>query len=197
MEFSSTSGQDKILSSPIQIGDWDLPNRFIMAPLTRCRASEARVPNVLMAEYYAQRATAGLIISEATSVTPMGVGYPNTPGIWSDAQVDRWKLVTEAVHKAGGRIICHLWHVVPISDPFYLNGELPVSPSPIAPPGEVSLIRPKKKFVTPRALELEEIPGVIEAYRTGAENALKAGFDGVELHGANGYLLDQFLQDST
>ncbi|MEX0323987.1 MAG: alkene reductase [Puniceicoccaceae bacterium] len=186
-----------MLLEPVRIGDWDLPNRFIMAPLTRCRASEGRVPNALMAEYYAQRATAGLIISEATSVTPMGVGYPDTPGIWSDAQVDGWKLVTEAVHKAGGRIICQLWHVGRISDPFYLNGELPVAPSPIAPPGEVSLIRPKKKFVTPRALELEEIPGVIEAYRTGAENALKAGFDGVEIHGANGYLLDQFLQDST
>jgi 2,4-dienoyl-CoA reductase-like NADH-dependent reductase (Old Yellow Enzyme family) len=185
------------LLEPIRIGDWDLPNRFIMAPLTRCRASEGRVPNPLMAEYYSQRATAGLIISEATSVTPMGVGYPDTPGIWSDSQVEGWKLVTDAVHKAGGRIICQLWHVGRISDPYYLNGEAPVAPSAIRPPGEVSLIRPKKEFVTPRALDLEEIPGVIEAYRVGAENALKAGFDGVEVHGANGYLPDQFLQDST
>lgn len=185
------------LLSPIQIGAWKLPNRLIMAPLTRCRASDGRVPNAMMAEYYAQRATAGLIISEATSITPMGVGYPDTPGIWSDDQVEGWKLVTEAVHEAGGRIILQLWHVGRVSDPVYLDGELPVAPSAIAPKGHVSLIRPEKAFVTPRALETDEIPGVIEAYRKGAENAKRAGFDGVEIHGANGYLLDQFLQDST
>jgi 2,4-dienoyl-CoA reductase-like NADH-dependent reductase (Old Yellow Enzyme family) len=150
-----------------------------------------------MAEYYRQRASAGLIISEATSVSPMGVGYPNTPGIWSAAQVEGWKLVTKAVHEAGGRILLQLWHVGRVSDPVYLNGELPVAPSAIAPSGHVSLIRPEKSFVTPRALRLEEIPGIVEAYRQGAANALEAGFDGVEMHGANGYLLDQFLQDST
>ncbi len=130
-------------------------------------------------------------------MTPMGVGYPDTPGIWSNDQVEGWKLVTDAVHKAGGRIISQLWHVGRISDPFFLNGEKPVAPSTVKPAGEVSLIRPKKEFETPRAIELEEIPGIIEAYRTGAENALRAGFDGVEIHGANGYLPDQFLQDST
>ncbi|BDS08595.1 alkene reductase [Oceaniferula spumae] len=186
-----------ILLEPIQIGAWQLPNRMIMAPLTRCRASEGRVPNELMAEYYAQRASAGLIISEATSVCPMGVGYPNTPGIWSDEQVEGWKLVTNAVHAAGGRIILQLWHVGRISDPVYLDGKLPVAPSAIAAAGHVSLVRPEKSFETPRPLELDEIPEVIEAYRKGAENAKKAGFDGVELHGANGYLLDQFLQTST
>ena len=186
-----------ILQQPIRVGAWDLPNRVIMAPLTRCRSSEGRVPNQMMAEYYVQRASAGLILSEATSVTPQGVGYPDTPGIWSDEQVAGWKLVTDAVHAAGGRILLQLWHVGRVSDPVYLNGELPVAPSAIAPAGHVSLIRPMKEFVTPRALELSEIPAIIEAYRKGAENAKAAGFDGVEVHGANGYLLDQFLQDST
>jgi 2,4-dienoyl-CoA reductase-like NADH-dependent reductase (Old Yellow Enzyme family) len=185
------------LFDPIQVGAWQLPNRIIMAPLTRCRADEGRVPNALMAEYYAQRATAGMIISEATSVDPMGVGYPDTPGIWSEAQVNGWKQVTEAVHAKGGRILLQLWHVGRISDPLYLNGALPIAPSAIAAEGHVSLVRPKKPFVTPRALELAEIPSIVEAYRQGAENARLAGFDGVEIHGANGYLLDQFLQDST
>ena len=185
------------LFDPVQIGDFKLPNRVIMAPLTRCRAVDNRVPNALMAEYYAQRASAGLIISEATAVDPMGVGYPNTPGIWSDEQVEGWKLITNAVAEAGGRIICQLWHVGRISDPVYLNGESPVAPSAIAAPGYVSLVRPKREFPTPRALETSEIPGVIAAYRRGAVNAMRAGFDGVEIHGANGYLLDQFLQDSS
>ena len=168
-----------------------------MAPLTRCRASAGRVPNAMMAEYYAQRASFGMILSEATSVSPMGVGYPNTPGIWSDEQIEGWKLVTHAVHEAGGQILLQLWHVGRISDPVYLDGELPVSASAVQPAGHVSLIRPMKSFVTPRALLLEEIPAIIEAYRKGAENAKVAGFDGVEIHGANGYLIDQFLQDST
>ena len=185
------------LFDPIQMGELSLPNRIIMAPLTRCRASAGRVPNALMAEYYVQRASAGLIISEATSVTPMGVGYPDTPGIWSDEQVEGWKLVTDAVHQAGGRIVLQLWHVGRISDPVYLNGELPVAPSAIAAEGHVSLVRPMKGFEVPRALMLDEIPAIVEAYRKGAENAKKAGFDGVEIHGANGYLLDQFLQSST
>ncbi len=185
------------LFDPVRVGAWNLPNRIIFAPLTRARAGAERIPNALMAEYYAQRAAVGLIISEATSVTPMGVGYADTPGIWSAAQVDGWKLITEAVHKAGGRMVLQLWHVGRISDPLFLNGALPVAPSAIAAAGHVSLVRPLKPFVTPRALGLEEIPGIIQAYRTGAENAKKAGFDGVEIHGANGYLLDQFLQDKT
>lgn len=185
------------LLTPIKIGAWELPNRVIMAPLTRCRASAGRVPNDLMVEYYTQRAGFGLIITEATSVTAQGVGYPDTPGIWSQEQVAGWKKVTDSVHAAGGRIILQLWHVGRMSDPIYLNGDLPVAPSAIQPAGHVSLVRPEKAFVTPRALELEEIPGIIEAYRKGAENAKLAGFDGVEIHGANGYLLDQFLQDST
>ncbi|MFL9960656.1 alkene reductase [Paraburkholderia sediminicola] len=185
------------LFDPLQIGDITLSNRIIMAPLTRQRAEEIRVPNALMARYYAERATAGLIISEATSVTPQGVGYAETPGIWSQEQVEGWKLVTSAVHGAGGKIFLQLWHVGRISDPLFLNGELPVAPSAIAAKGYVSLVRPERPYVTPRALELEEIAGVVEAFRKGAENAKAAGFDGVEVHGANGYLLDQFLQDST
>lgn len=185
------------LLDPIQAGALHLPNRIIMAPLTRARAGAERVPNALMAEYYAQRASAGLIISEATSVSPMGVGYADTPGIWSQSQIEGWKLITQSVHHAGGRIVLQLWHVGRISDPMFLNGALPVAPSAIAAAGHVSIVRPLRPFVTPRALDLSEIPAIIEAYRTGAENARKAGFDGVEIHGANGYLLDQFLQDKT
>jgi len=186
------------LFDPIKIGALELPNRIIMAPLTRARAiGERRVPNALMAEYYVQRASAGLILSEATSVTPMGVGYADTPGIWSDEQVAGWKKVTEAVHAAGGRIVLQLWHVGRISDPVFLDGAAPVAPSAIKPAGTVSLVRPKREFTTPRALETNEIAEVVAAYRKGAENAKLAGFDGVEVHGANGYLLDQFLQDST
>ena len=185
------------LFEPIRVGDLDLPNRIWMSPLTRCRAGEGRVPVPLMAEYYTQRASAGLILSEATSVTPMGVGYPNTPGIWSAEQVEGWKIVTEAIHNAGGRIFLQLWHVGRISDPLYLDGKLPVAPSAVQPAGHVSLVRPIKPFVTPRALETHEIPGIIEEFRQGARNAQAAGFDGVELHAANGYLIDQFLQDKT
>ncbi|PLZ02437.1 alkene reductase [Burkholderia sp. WAC0059] len=185
------------LFDPLCVGDLTLPNRIVMAPMTRARADDTRVPNALMATYYASRASAGLIISEATSVTPMGVGYANTPGIWSDEQTAGWKAVTEAVHSAGGRIFSQLWHVGRISDPVFLNGELPVAPTAIAAHGNVSLLRPQRPFATPRALELEEIPGIVAAYRQGAERALAAGFDGIEIHGANGYLLDQFLQDSS
>lgn len=185
------------LFDPVRVGAWELPNRIFMAPLTRARAGAQRLPNPLMAQYYAQRASAGLIFSEATSVTPMGVGYADTPGIWSAEQVAGWKLVTRAVHEAGGRILLQLWHVGRISDPIFLGGALPVAPSAVAAAGHVSLVRPLKPFVTPRPLELSEIPGIIEAYRRGAENAHLAGFDGVEIHGANGYLLDQFLQDKT
>ncbi|MGQ7817529.1 alkene reductase [Metapseudomonas furukawaii] len=185
------------LFDPIKIGDLELANRIIMAPLTRCRADEGRVPNALMAEYYTQRASAGLIISEATAVTPMGVGYPDTPGIWSDEQVKGWSNITKAVHANGGKIVLQLWHVGRISDPSYLDGEAPVAPSAIAAKGHVSLLRPMRDYPVPRALETEELADIVEAYRIGAENAQAAGFDGVEIHAANGYLLDQFLQDST
>jgi 2,4-dienoyl-CoA reductase-like NADH-dependent reductase (Old Yellow Enzyme family) len=184
-----------LLSAPLTIGDLALPNRVIMAPLTRCRAAPGRVPTRTMAQYYAQRASAGLILSEATAVTPDGVGYPDTPGLWSEDQVNGWRHVTEAVHQAGGRIFAQLWHVGRVSDPFYLKGRLPVAPSAIAPSGHVSLLRPQRAFVTPRTLERHEIPQVIETYRQAAINAQRAGFDGVEIHGANGYLPDQFLQD--
>ena len=183
---------------PITVGALDLPNRIIMAPLTRARATGgARVPNALMAQYYVQRASAGLILSEATAVTPQGVGYADTPGIWSDEQVAGWKLVTDAVHKAGGRIFLQLWHVGRISDPEFLDGAAPVAPSALAATGHVSILRPLRDYPVPRALALEEIPGLVAAFRKGAENAKLAGFDGVEIHGANGYLLDQFLQDGT
>ncbi len=185
------------LFDPLRVGALELPNRIVMAPLTRQRAGAVRLPNALMAEYYRQRAGVGLILTEATSVTPQGLGYADTPGIWSDEQVAGWKLVTQAVHEAGGLIVLQLWHVGRISDPIFLNGDLPVAPSAIAAKGHVSLVRPERPYVTPRALRRDELPGVIAAYRKGAENAQKAGFDGVELHGANGYLLDQFLQDST
>lgn len=185
------------LFDPIRLGELELPNRIIMAPLTRARAGVERLPNPLMAHYYRQRASAGMILTEATSVTPMGVGYADTPGIWSKEQVEGWKLTTKAVHEAGGRIVMQLWHVGRVSHSMFLNGAAPVAPSAIAPTGHVSLVRPLTPYTTPRALELPEIPGVIEAYRLGAENAQRAGFDGVELHGANGYLLDQFLQDKS
>jgi 2,4-dienoyl-CoA reductase-like NADH-dependent reductase (Old Yellow Enzyme family) len=185
------------LFDPIRVGDLELPNRIIMAPLTRSRAGAIRVANRLMAKYYSQRASAGLIISEATVVSPMGIGYADTPGIWSAEQVEGWKLTTRAVHEAGGRIFLQLWHVGRVSDPSFLDGALPVAPSAVAARGNVSLIRPPTPFVAPRALDRNEIPRIIEDFRKGALNAQLAGFDGVELHGANGYLLDQFLQDST
>ncbi|MDX7950272.1 alkene reductase [Lichenihabitans sp. Uapishka_5] len=185
------------LFDPLKVGALMLPNRIIMAPLTRARATDERVPTPLMVDYYVQRASAGLIVTEATSVTPMGVGYANTPGIWSDEQVAGWRVITDAVHTAGGRMVMQLWHVGRISDPSLLGGMPPVAPSAIAAAGHVSLLRPERPYPTPRALDIGEIPGIVEAYRVGAANAKKAGFDGVELHGANGYLLDQFLQDKT
>ncbi len=185
------------LFEPLQIGAYTIPNRIIMAPLTRSRAGSERIPNDLMATYYSQRAEAGLIISEATAVHPMGVGYANTPGIWNNEQIEGWKKITKAVHDKGGKIFMQLWHVGRISDPMFLNGELPVAPSAIAASGHISLVRPQKNFVTPRALRTEEIPMIVEYFRHGSQNALQAGFDGVEIHGANGYLIDQFLQDGT
>lgn len=186
------------LFSPIQLGAYSLPNRIVMAPLTRCRAGKGNVPTEMNVKYYEQRASAGLIISEATQVSPQGVGYPNTPGIHSNEQIEGWKLVTEAVHKAGGKIFLQLWHVGRSSHPsFQPNGALPVAPSAIAIAGEVFTYEGMKPYVAPRALETDEIPGIVEQFRQGAKNALAAGFDGVEIHGANGYLLDQFLRDGT
>jgi 2,4-dienoyl-CoA reductase-like NADH-dependent reductase (Old Yellow Enzyme family) len=185
------------LFDPIQVGDLHLPNRIFMAPLTRLRGTPDHIPTPLMIEYYTQRAGAGLILSEGTPIDPMGVGYANVPGLWSQAQVEAWKPITAAVHNAGGRIFSQIWHVGRISDPAFLNGQLPVGPSAIAASGTVSLLRPPRPFVTPRALETSEVKEVVEAFRRGAQNALAAGFDGVELHGANGYLLDQFLQDGS
>ena len=150
-----------------------------------------------MPTYYAQRASAGLIVSEGTPIDPMGVGYPQVPGLWSDEQAAEWKPVTDAVHAAGGHIFAQIWHVGRISDPVFLKGELPVAPSAVAQHGRLSLLRPEKAYETPRALELDEIPGIIAAYKAGAQHAKAAGFDGVELHGANGYLLDQFLRTSS
>lgn len=185
------------LLDAIQIGDLKLRNRVIMAPLTRLRGTGDHVPTPLMVEYYTQRAGAGLILSEGIPVVPQGVGYAHVPGLWSSQQVEAWKPVTESVHRAGGRIFAQLWHVGRISHPSFLQGELPVAPSAIQPAGHVSLVRPVTEYVTPRALDKSEIPGIVEAFRKGAENAKLAGFDGVEIHGANGYLLDQFLQDGS
>jgi 2,4-dienoyl-CoA reductase-like NADH-dependent reductase (Old Yellow Enzyme family) len=185
------------LFDPLTLGELTLPNRILMSPLTRCRASAGRVPNAMMAEYYVQRASAGIIFSEATSVTPMGVGYPDTPGIWSPEQVVGWKHITRSVHEAGGRMLLQLWHVGRISHPDYLDGKQPVAPSAIAAQGPVRLLPSHPPYPVPRALELAEILEIIETYRVGARNALEAGFDAVEIHGANGYLLDQFLQDGS
>jgi 2,4-dienoyl-CoA reductase-like NADH-dependent reductase (Old Yellow Enzyme family) len=186
------------LFEPIMIGDLRLPNRVVMSPLTRNRSSGSeRLPNALMREYYMQRASAGLILTEATSVLPSGVGYPHTPGIWSPAQTAGWRSIVDGVHEAGGRILLQLWHVGRISDPSYHDGAPPVAPSEIAAKGTVSLLRPARPYPVPRSLLTEELPGIVAGYRTAALNAKAAGFDGVEIHGANGYLLDQFLQDST
>lgn len=186
-----------VLFQPLTVGALELPNRLVMAPLTRSRAGESRIPNELMQEYYVQRASAGLIITEATAITPSAVGYANTPGIWSDEQVAGWKKITDAVRAADGRMVMQLWHVGRISDPIFLNGELPVAPSAIQPAGHVSLVRPKKEYVTPRALTTAEVKQIVQDYRQAAINAKAAGFDGVELHAANGYLIDQFLQTKT
>jgi 2,4-dienoyl-CoA reductase-like NADH-dependent reductase (Old Yellow Enzyme family) len=185
------------LLDPIQVGDLTLPNRVWMAPLTRLRGTSDHIPTPIIGEYYSQRASAGLIISEGIPIDPMGVGYAHVPGLWSREQTEAWKPITAAVHKAGGRIFAQIWHVGRISDPVFLDGRLPVAPSAIAASGFVSLVRPKREFPTPRALATHEVKEVVEAFRRGAQNAQDAGFDGVEIHGANGYLLDQFLQDGS
>ena len=186
------------LFQPFELGPITLGNRLVMAPLTRNRAGAGDVPQALNAEYYAQRAEAGLIITEASQISPQGKGYPGTPGIYSAEQVAGWRPVTDAVHKKGGRIFLQLWHVGRISHPsLQQNGEQPVAPSALKPAGDAMTATGLQPFVEPRALGLDEIPGIIAAYRQAAVNAKAAGFDGVEVHGANGYLLDQFLRDGT
>lgn len=183
------------LFSPFKLGPLLLPNRIVLSALTRCRAVEGNVPNPLAITYYTQRAGAGLMLTEATQVTPLGQGYPNTPGIHSREQVAGWKKITDAVHQSGGRIFLQLWHVGRVSHPDFHGGSLPVAPSALPVDGELFTPLGKKKIVVPRALELSEIPQVVEQFRQGAQNAKEAGFDGVEIHGANGYLLDQFTKD--
>jgi N-ethylmaleimide reductase len=189
---------DRKLLSPATLGALELPNRLIMAPLTRCRAGNRYIPQPINATYYAQRASAGLIISEATQVARNGIGYPNTPGIYTSEQVEGWKQVTDAVHAKGGRIFLQLWHAGRVAHPSLLaEGEIPIAPSPIAANCMADTATGQQPHVTPRALELAEIPEIVEQFRQGAKNAIDAGFDGVEIHSANGYLLDQFLQDNS
>lgn len=186
------------LYAEYSLGPLNLPNRFVMAPMTRNRAGAGNVPTEFVSRYYEQRASAGLLVTEATQIAPEGVGYPNTPGIHTADQIAGWARVTDAVHAARGRIFLQLWHVGRISHPlFQPNGILPVAPSAVAPAGQVYTPDGLKPFETPRALVADEIPWIVEQYREGAANALDAGFDGVELHGANGYLPDQFLRDGT
>lgn len=193
---------DDALFRPYILGPLELPNRVLMSPLTRSRAGQpGDVPTDLNAEYYAQRADAGLIISEATQVSPQGKGYAFTPGIHSQEQVEGWRKVTEAVHGAGGRIQAQLWHVGRISRPeLQPDGQKPVAPSAIQPEGAYTFISAESGMVEvlePRALELDELPGIVEQYRQGARNAKAAGFDGVQIHAANGYLLDQFIRSGS
>jgi len=186
------------LFSPVNIGRLHLPNRIVMAPLTRNRAAVGDVPQPMHVTYYRQRATAGLIISEASPISPQGVGYPHTPGIYSEAQVAGWQAVTQAVHDAGGHIFQQLWHVGRISHPdLQPGGAVPVAPSAIRPAGDAFTPTGMQPFVTPRALEADEIQAIVAQYATAARNSLQAGFDGVEVHAANGYLIDQFLRDGS
>lgn len=185
------------LFQPLRLGAIEAPNRIIMAPLTRGRATGEGVPTPVMAEYYRQRASAGLIISEATGISREGSGWPSAPGIWSAGQTEAWKPVTEAVHKAGGRIIMQLWHMGRIVHPYFLGGEPPVSASATRAPGQAHTPQGKQDFATARPLRLDEMPRLVDDYGLAAENAKKAGFDGVQLHAANGYLINQFLRDGT
>eukprot|EP01037_Dinobryon_pediforme_P001625 gene1625-1654_t len=186
-----------VLFQPIQLGAIAAPNRIVMAPLTRGRAGADGVPTAIMQTYYAQRASAGLIISEATGISREGAGWPFAPGIWTDAQTEAWKPVTEAVHAAGGRIVLQLWHMGRIVHPWFLDGEPPVSASATRAPGHAHTPEGRKDHATARALRLDEMPRLIDDYGHAAENAKKAGFDGVQLHAANGYLIDQFLRNAT
>jgi N-ethylmaleimide reductase len=198
MDTSQPAVATSDLFQPLNMGGLPLANRIVMAPLTRSRAGKGDVPGSLNAEYYAQRATAGLIVSEATQISQQGKGYAYTPGIYTDEQVAGWTLVTKAVHKAGGRIFAQLWHVGRISHPdLQKDGQLPVSASALRPEGKAFTEQGFKPHVTPRALETAELPGIVQDYRHAAECAKHAGFDGVEVHAANGYLLEQFIRDST
>ena len=186
------------LFAPAKLGPHELTSRVVMAPLTRNRAGPDGVPQEMNVDYYAQRSSAGLIITEGSQISPQGRGYPGTPGIYSQAQIAGWRRVTDAIHQRGGRVFLQLWHVGRISHPsLQPGGALPVAPSAIKPDGETFTEAGLRPFVTPRALETFEIPGIVAQFRQAAENALEAGFDGVEVHGANGYLLDQFLRDGT
>lgn len=182
---------------PVTIGDLSLRNRIVMAPLTRSRSDDDGIPPAFAADYYAQRADAGLIITEATNISPQAVGYALTPGIWNDRQVEAWQPIVQAVHDRGGLIFLQLWHTGRISHPDLQGGDLPVAPSAIKPVGQAFTKDGMKDHVTPRALETDEIPGIVEDYRRAATNAKAAGFDGVEVHSANNYLLEQFVRDST
>ena len=184
------------LFDPFQLGAITAPNRIVMAPLTRGRGTREHVPTPLMAEYYRQRAGAGLIISEATGISQEGLGWPYAPGLWSDAQVEAWKPVTGAVHEAGGRIVAQIWHMGRIVHSS-MTGQQPVSSSATTAPGEAHTYDGKQPYEEARPLALAEIPRLLDEYRHAAANALKAGFDGVELHAANGYLIDQFLRDNS
>jgi len=196
--MSDTSTQNPTLLTPFQLGPYTLSNRLVMAPMTRSRAGEGNAVTPLTVTYYEQRASAGLIVTEGTQVSEQGIGYPSTPGIHTAAQTAAWRRVTDAVHAKGGRIFAQLWHVGRISHPtMQPGGAQPVGPSAIAPAGQLYTATGMQPFETPRALELDEIPGVIEQFAEGARRALEAGFDGVELHGANGYLIDQFLRDGS
>lgn len=186
-----------------RFGALSLSNRVVMAPLTRCRATVDHVPTLMMGTYYAQRSDCGLIVSEATSVDPLGTGWYRVPGIWNDPMIAGWKQVTDAVHAASGRMVCQLWHMGRLVLPDYLDGALPVGPSAIAgegeafaprPPGDTSLMLPMKPYVVPREMTQADIDQALASYAAAAENAMCAGFDGVEIHAANGYLIDQFLQ---
>jgi len=182
---------------PFTLGDLELTNRIVMAPLTRSRSDEDGVPPDFAADYYGQRASAGLIITEATNISPQARGYAMTPGIWSDAQVAAWRPVVDRVHGRGGKIFLQLWHTGRISHPDLHGGELPVAPSAIKAEGQAFTAEGMKDFVAPRALETDEIPAIVDDYRHAATNAKAAGFDGVEVHAANNYLLEQFIRDST
>ncbi|HEX9940355.1 MAG TPA: alkene reductase [Longimicrobium sp.] len=193
----SGTNSGRNLFTPYQLGPYELRNRLVMAPMTRSRAGQGNVVTDATVEYYRQRATAGLIVTEGTQVSPQGVGYVSTPGIHSAEQVAAWRRVTEAVHEQGGRIFAQLWHTGRVSHPSFHGGELPVAPSAIGFEGQVLTAGGMQPYVAPRALETGEIAGVVAQFGAAAERAYEAGFDGVELHGANGYLIDQFLRDGS
>ncbi|HUD31346.1 MAG TPA: alkene reductase [Novosphingobium sp.] len=194
------------LFRPVTLGSLELPNRIVMAPLTRARADERHVPTAMMATYYAQRADCGLIVTEATAVDPLGMGWYRAPGIWTDEMVAAWRRVTDAIHGAGGRVVCQLWHMGRLVLPDYIGGDRPIGPSAIAgegetfaprAPGDTGLFLPMKPYVVPREMDADDIARAVASYGRGAANAMAAGFDGVEIHAANGYLIDQFLQSRT